>query len=169
MTALIDKAKRFAIEAHGDQKYGKHPYEYHLRKATRVIDKFFFGEKEYLIVCTWLHDTIEDSDVTFRDVFDEFGRNIARIVYAVTDEPGKSRQERHERTYPKLIAAGYEAIAVKLADRIANVENSLKYNHDLFKMYRKEYRGFRDALRLPGELKDMWAHLDNLISSDLEN
>lgn len=163
---LTDKAKLFAIKAHGDQKYGEFPYEKHLSDVVGVLTRH--GADPVMIISGWLHDVIEDTSITFTDIFNEFGRVIARIVFACTDEPGKNRRERHERTYPKLMAAGRDAIAVKLADRIANVSHSIKYNHGLFSMYKKEYPEFKKALHIPGELKDMWAELDVLMQHIIE-
>jgi hypothetical protein len=66
------------------------------------------------------------------------------------------------------MAAGREAIAIKLADRIANVKHGLAYNHNMFDMYKKEYADFKKALHLPGELKEMWAELDILMQREIE-
>jgi (p)ppGpp synthase/HD superfamily hydrolase len=169
-----EKAKLFALKAHGDQKYGELPYEKHLQDVVDALKEhiplgdYYPDSEEYLVSAAWLHDVIEDTDTTFRQVFEEFGRYVARLVFACTDEPGKNRRERHERTYPKLIAAGREAIAIKLADRIANVRHAVAFNHGMLKMYQKEYADFKAALHLPGELKEMWATLDVLMQHKVE-
>lgn len=164
-----EKAKQFATKAHGDQKYGDFDYTKHLQDVEDVLKEFDQFCTPYMCAAGWLHDTIEDTDITFDKMVDEFGRNLARVVFAVSDEPGKNRKERHERTYPKLRAAGRDAICVKLADRIANVRHSLTYNHGLYKMYQKEYVDFRAYLKMPGELKEMWAALDVLMLYKLED
>jgi (p)ppGpp synthase/HD superfamily hydrolase len=167
--SVVEKARLFAIKAHGDQKYGEHPYIYHLESVAAVlIEHELDGDQEAVLVSGWLHDVIEDTGTTFEQVFEEFGRVVARIVFACTDEPGKNRRERHERTYPKLKAAGREAIAVKLADRIANVRHSAQHNHGMLKMYQREYAEFKKALHLPGELKGLWASLDCLMAQEVE-
>jgi (p)ppGpp synthase/HD superfamily hydrolase len=165
--SIVEKARLFAIKAHGAQKYGEFPYEKHLQDVVEIVQKYF-DSNDVIMASAWLHDVIEDTDVTFKEVFEEFGRYVARIVFACSDEPGKNRKERHERTYPKLMAAGREAIAVKLADRIANVRHSKTNNHGLFMMYHKEYPDFKKALHLPGELKEMWAVLDVLMAKEVE-
>ena len=167
----VDKARIFAIKAHTGQQYGAFEYHKHLEDVVCVLKELLITSKEpgeAMLTAAWLHDTIEDTSTTFQELFTEFGRNVARIVLACTDEPGKNRKERHERTYPKLMAAGREAIAVKLADRIANVRHSLQYNHGRFSMYQKEYEAFKTALHLPGELKEMWATLDVLMQRAIE-
>lgn len=165
MNHIVVKARLFALKAHKDQKYGEFPYSKHLEDVVNTLSTYYPEDtlSETVLAAAWLHDTIEDTEFTFKQIFEEFGRNIARIVFACTDEPGANRKERHARTYPKLMAAGREAIAVKLADRISNINHSLKHNHSMFEMYQKEYPDFKKALHLPGELKAMWATLDMLM------
>jgi guanosine-3',5'-bis(diphosphate) 3'-pyrophosphohydrolase len=172
--STVEKAKLFAASVHAGQKYGEFPYTKHLEDVVAVLKEllplgdYYPNSEESVLTAAWLHDAIEDTDTTFEQIFDEFGRYVARVVFACTDEPGKNRRERHERTYPKLKAAGREAIAVKLADRIANVRHSMTYNHSMLQMYQKEYAEFKKALHLPGELKEMWATLDVLMQHKIE-
>lgn len=159
-------ARHFAILAHKDQKYGDLPYEYHLEKVAENVR--MYTDDVYSRAAAYLHDTVEDTDVTFEKIFEEFGRRTARLVLAVTNEPGANRKEKATRTYPKIMAGGREAVLIKLADRIANVEHSVKHNHGMFKMYKKEYPKFRRSLKLPGELKEVWAKLDMLFETAIE-
>lgn len=167
--AFVEKARLFAIKAHGKQMYGEKPYSFHLGEVHRCLTEYCPAASEHMEAAAWLHDTIEDTEVTFDDIFKEFGRNVARIVFAVTNEEGRNRKERHKRTYPKIMACGRDAIAVKLADRISNTTHSLQNNHGLFRMYQKEHVGFKKALHLPGELKSMWSALDVLMATEIED
>lgn len=181
--SIVEQAKQFAIKHHGDQKYGKDdspvPYSYHLQMAHDVVVEFLWASDDWseentsdeiyaLRAAAWLHDVIEDTPVTFELVFNEFGRNISRLVWAVTnmeeDYDGNrcNRKKKAYYTWPKIRAAGREALALKLADRIANVRHSVQHNHSMVGMYKKEYKKFREYLRIPGELKAMWAELDKL-------
>jgi (p)ppGpp synthase/HD superfamily hydrolase len=164
--------ENYAIEKHAGQKYGNDDYSTHLRAVGQVINRFGYEfsskELELLLDCAWLHDILEDTTTTKCELDKLFGSDVANLIYAVSDEQGKTRKERHERTYPKLKAAGRDAIAVKLADRIANCQHSLTHNHSMLKMYQSEYPEFKAALHLAGELKDMWAELDVLMSHKIE-
>jgi hypothetical protein len=84
---------------------------------------------------------------------------VARLVHAVTNEPGQNRRARHAATYPKIREAGDNAITLKLADRIANVEAG----GNLVGMYKKEHEDFKRALYTPGQAEEMWAHLNQLL------
>jgi (p)ppGpp synthase/HD superfamily hydrolase len=161
---LVQKARTFAIEHHGEQKYGDEPYSVHLDAVESVLVEFNHITS-VLRASAWLHDVIEDTDVSQADIDIEFPGYVALIVGAVTSEPGKNRRERNIKTYPK-IAKYPEAILVKLADRIANVRNCIATrNKGLMEMYTKEYPSFRNALWSENkDTKEMWWYLDFLMS-----
>lgn len=160
---LVEKARTFAIAAHGEQKYGTHPYSYHLNAVESVLIEFDHISS-VLRAAAWLHDTVEDTSTSQAEIDIEFPGYVALIVQAVTSEPGRNRTERNIKTYPK-IAKMPEAIIVKLADRIANVRESIETQSDLLKMYAKEYPAFRDALYTENEdVKHMWRYLDILLN-----
>jgi len=85
---------------------------------------------------------------------------VANIVFDVTDELGKTRAIRHNRTYPK-VRNNQKALIVKLADRIANVRFSKKQGSHQFDMYKKEHAEFKGALYGLG-FEMMWTYLDSL-------
>jgi guanosine-3',5'-bis(diphosphate) 3'-pyrophosphohydrolase len=130
---------------HQDQMYGESPYIYHLEKVDNVLKDVDFSELHPVRIASWLHDTIEDAGATQESLAKIFGPYVAQLVYSVSNEPGENRAERAKKTYPK-IAALEDAIALKLADRIANVENSLTTFSKFGLMYLKEDLGFQKAL-----------------------
>jgi len=161
MKTLIDKAREFAIKAHGNQTYGTgEPYIVHLEAVANVLFEFGFDDVD-LVASALLHDTIEDTTVNYSDIKNEFNGVIAELVYAVSDELGRNRKERHDKTYPK-IAQSPRAIILKLADRIANVRASV-ISGDKLDMYKKEYADFRLGL-YNGDNLAMWDEIDKLLS-----
>lgn len=162
--AETKRARRFAVKAHGAQKYGADPYVIHLDAVARVLREHRFGRE--WIVAAYLHDLIEDTPITAADLYlAGFGRVAVEMVEAVTNEPGANRKERAAGTYPK-IRRSLEAVVLKLADRIANVEASRRSNPDLLAMYRKEHAAFRSALWREGEAADLWERLDVAIGME---
>lgn len=158
-------AKVFASQLHQDQGqyYGDKPYVTHLDQVVRTLLHFDFTDKS-MLAAGYLHDTIEDTGISQGVIFELFGPEVGRLVSAVTDEPGANRKERKAMTYPKIKAAGEEAIALKLADRIANVEYSITTgNLRMQKMYRKEFDELNKNLRNYGQLEPMWARLQSLM------
>ena len=161
---LVKEAAYFAISAHGNQTYDGYPYYFHLEEVVDVLKEFGFREDTY-IMAGYLHDALEDTAVSYNDIKNKFGVDVAEIVYAVTDELGRNRKERKEKTLPK-IATLYDAIIVKLADRIANMRNSTKKGHRMSNMYKKEYNEFKTQLTTyfdDHKIGVMWEELDRLM------
>lgn len=160
---LVERAKAFAIKSHGDQQYDGKSYSVHLDAVELVLIEFNHVTS-ILRAGAWLHDVLEDTDVTLLELEMEFPGYVALIVEAVTSEPGKNRRERNIKTYPK-IEKYLEAIILKLADRIANVRNCINTrNAGLLAMYKKEYSDFRLALKNDHpDTKEMWFYLDILL------
>lgn len=162
---IAQKAKEFAIAKHGTQKYGEHPYSYHLDRVSQVLTEFGYATDESIVAAGWLHDTLEDTETTYTELVSEFGHEISDIVFAVTNESGKNRGDRFRKTALK-IQSNKKALIVKLADRIANTEASLQSNPKLYKMYVKEFPLFKELLYNPldAELLPMWNRLIELCS-----
>ena len=158
--SITDKAKEFAIAQHAAQKYGEHPYSYHLAQVSQVLTEFGYAGDESMIAAAWLHDTIEDTDATYEMLVSEFGQETADIVFAVTNEPGENREEYFRKTAPK-IASNKKALTVKLADRISNTESNLKINQRIYQKYVKEFPLFKELLYNQDDvdLLPMWNRL----------
>lgn len=155
---LIEKAKEFAFKAHSDTNhyYGdeKLPYSVHLQKtfdvAKEYIDFYFTEEEQENILCAcYLHDTIEDTRTTYHTIKSEFNKEIAEIVFALTNDKGRNRKERAGEKYYKGIRECYGADFVKLCDRYANIQFSFENkNVDKLEMYKKEHAKFLYQMNL---------------------
>ena len=152
-----ERARLVAEHVHSNQTYGIFPYIKHIWDVVTIAEKF--GYDEEIVIACYLHDSLEDGHISYNDIKKEFGENVAEIVYAVTDELGRNRKERHANTYGKIMR-NEKAVIVKLCDRIANVEAG-----GLSDMYRKEYKGFQTVLYNPAhvEAKRAWDYLNNLM------
>jgi len=171
----------FASKHHKGQWYGSKPYMYHLKKVSDVALDLKFTDESILMSCL-LHDIIEDTEISYKDVKENFGEEVAEIVYCVTDELGRSRKERKSKTYKK-IRNNPKSIVVKLCDRISNITESMgseNYNLKLMKMYLDEHIDFvcgitnEDSLDLTTkcwikyhsvieDLKNEFKKLDNIL------
>ena len=137
----------FASKHHKGQFYGDKPYMYHLKKVSDVALDFGYTDESILMSCL-LHDIIEDTEVSYKDVKENFGEEVAEIVYCVTDELGRNRKERKSKTYKK-IRNNPKSIVVKLCDRISNITESMgkdNYNLKLMKMYLDEHNEFVNGI-----------------------
>jgi guanosine-3',5'-bis(diphosphate) 3'-pyrophosphohydrolase len=168
---LLEQARDVAIAAHGEQRYGTLPYEHHLAKVVEVLKRFGASIDDPatapLIVAGWLHDILEDTPIMREDLKTQFGPEVAELVWRVTDEPGASREDRKPATYRKT-KDNELAVILKLADRIANVEEGIAAKSNKLGMYRREQGEFsgilRDATQHPMALA-MWKHLDELLAT----
>ncbi|WP_342807170.1 HD domain-containing protein [Alteromonas sp. M12] len=163
------KAREFAVKSHGDQKYGKHPYSYHLDEVAEKAKAF--GEDAEVIA--YLHDVVEDTSTTIEEIEEKFGKLIASCVAIVTDEKGRNRQERKKKTYQKMAKVSGEtelALIVKVCDRLSNVKTSLKdQNSRMLIVYRGEHPVFRASAYRQGLCDDLWEELDKLLETPSEN
>lgn len=146
------------------------PYEFHLKMVNQVAQDFSntltSDIDEYVRIAIWGHDLIEDCRVSYNDCADNLGRTAANIIYAVTNEKGKTRKERANDKYYEGIRNTPGAIFVKLCDRIANVQYSKLTKSRMFEMYREENENFISSLgynsRLLSIYSDMFHDLKKL-------
>jgi (p)ppGpp synthase/HD superfamily hydrolase len=156
---MVEKARQFAVTHHGDQRYGERPYAYHLDQVASLLEPY--GETARVV--GYLHDVVEDTDVTLQQVAEEFGSAVAACVAVLTDEPGANRKERKEKTYTKMAGITGEAelaLIVKAADRLANTQACLGDGKvDLLKVYQSELDAFYKAAYRKGLCDDLWSRL----------
>lgn len=164
----IQRAERYARARHTETncRYGNQPYDVHLEMVdaeARKYEHLLSSDEDRTVArcAAWLHDTLEDCRVTYGDMRLHFGPVVADVVYNVTNELGKNRKERAERTYPKIASCPLSTY-VKLCDRFANSKASKASGDSMWEKYKGEYPAFRGALRKPGALDEMWRDLDAL-------
>jgi len=148
--------------------YSGYPYSLHLDAVVNVGKQYLhlIAENNRIDVMCALscHDLIEDARVSYRDIKDMCGDLCANIVYNVTNELGRNRKERAEKTYPKIASCHFSTF-VKLCDRIANMKFSYFMNDEkgMFLKYKEEHSAFFKALHNPEHpFEDMWKELQSL-------
>ncbi len=155
-TSYVNRAREFALRAHGNQQYGNQPYSVHLDAVAEILEPFGLLAQ----VVGYLHDVVEDTSVRIDDIRADFDDLVARCVLLVTDSAGTDRPERKLATNAKLAKVdGDERVAliVKAADRLANLRTSaLGANDSKLDMYRAEHPAFRTAAYRAGLCDDLW-------------
>jgi (p)ppGpp synthase/HD superfamily hydrolase len=127
MNSLESRAIEFALAAHGDQKYGDHPYSYHLAQVVANV-KIRKADDPLLstyVAVAWLHDTMEDCGTTFKQIQDEFGLAIADSVQRLT----KTKEMQYEHYLAGCIMSAV-AREVKICDTMANLMESFRNNRE---------------------------------------
>src|SRR5581483_10404177 len=161
MKEFLMKCRDLAIKSHNGQMYGLYPYHRHLHAVRNLAKDFGFNET--VQAACFLHDILEDTDMTPELLrYEGIPEDVIKIVEAVTDPPGANRKERKTKAYPQIVAGGFDAIAVKLCDRIVNVMMCRLFNPELLRMYKNEDAYFQVGLRpnpiesLPAPLLNLW-------------
>ncbi len=151
MSDLIDRARRFATEAHEriDQrrKYTQQPYQVHLKAVAAMVAEV--SDDPEMIAAAWLHDTVEDTPATFGDLEREFGSAVAALVADLTD---LSKPSDGNRAVRKAIDRGHTAQAspraktVKLADLTDNCRDICRHDPSFARVYLAEAAALLDVL-----------------------
>ena len=124
--AFIEEAYQFAKKAHANQKRASgQPYIVHPTQVAGTLANL--GLDPDTIAAGFLHDTVEDTDVTNDELKEKFGKDVAFIVDGVTKlnkYEYKSHQEFLAENHRKMLIAmakDIRVIMVKLADRLHNM------------------------------------------------
>lgn len=164
MNDLIIRAREFGREKHIAQarRYTGEPYFVHLEEVADLVERV--GLSETAIAAAWLHDVAEDQGVAVARLEAMFGREVATIVFALTDapaRPGINRERRKALDRGRLSMASMEAQSIKCADLISNTSTIVKYDPGFARIYLPEKRAILDVLtRAPAPLRDQaWASL----------
>ncbi len=125
-TDLFHKALRLASWAHHGQitKFGD-PYITHPTAAAyEVTAAIMAGEKANLdlaVVTALLHDVVEKSDITIKDIKKDFGKAVAEGVSAMTKNIELPKSEQLRDSLIRILDQPKEIAMAKLADRISSM------------------------------------------------
>lgn len=149
-----------------NQIYGENlPYGFHLDMVVKGITNYGHlvcaSEEDVvpLFFGGYFHDSIEDARQTYNDVMrtarrwmsDEQALMATEIVYALTNDKGRTRAERAGEKYYAGIRQTPYAPFVKLCDRLANITYSCSVhdssdNDRMREVYKREMPHFLPSL-----------------------
>jgi (p)ppGpp synthase/HD superfamily hydrolase len=121
---FVTKAAYFAAQAHREQRRKdeqKTPYINHLTEVAHLLAAA--GCEQVVVAAGYLHDTIEDVGVTYEMLHAEFGKAVADLVLAVTDDKTLEKQVRKQLQVEHALHASPEIAALKMADKISNLRS----------------------------------------------
>jgi len=123
-TEIILGAKKFAQEKHKNQKRkdGVTPYSDHLEGVVNRLKNLGVTDKDVLCAA-WLHDIIEDTDVTFDQINERFGREVAVIVLSLSKDQNILKKDREMQYISQLKDASFQTKIIKLCDISANLKD----------------------------------------------
>lgn len=125
----IRDAVIFAIQKH-DGKYRKHPtkkipYVTHCINVGEKLQKAGFGKDT--VIAGILHDTVEDTDTTYKELEEKFGQRVSHLVQEVSHSKKNVSWEEKQISYLKHIQhASIDAQAISAFDKIDNMNSSIE-------------------------------------------
>jgi GTP diphosphokinase / guanosine-3',5'-bis(diphosphate) 3'-diphosphatase len=123
---LIQKAYVFSAAAHaGQTRLSGEPYLFHPLEVANTLAEMKLDKAS--VAAGLLHDTVEDTKVTIKEITAEFGSDVAKIVAGTTKISKMSfhsKEEAQAENIRKMILAmadDIRVLMVKLADRLHNM------------------------------------------------
>ena len=165
----IEQAIKAASVLHRDQtrrSKALYPYISHLMAVAMLATDY--TDQEDIIVAALLHDTIEDTDYTSADLFNDFGQNVHSIVMPLSeikevDGVALSWQERKESYLKQLSTAEEGTLIVVAADKIHNMRSVIE---DYYHNTNRFLTDFGGSL---GERVTAYQKISNLLNRRLKN
>ncbi|MET8678230.1 HD domain-containing protein [Streptomyces sp. NPDC004647] len=123
---LMDEAVDFAVRWHAGQvRPAGEPYVEHLLEVVCVLAEAVGTTDIDVLRAAVLHDVVEDTECSLDEVRKHFGDPVAVLVDWVTKPPhtdGLAPAEARTAYLARLQNAPADALLVKLADRLSNVQ-----------------------------------------------
>lgn len=149
---LILKAAVLAQQAHAGQfrKYTGRPYfEHPARVASRV--SLWSGATVEMVAAAYLHDTLEDTDLSVDTIRAVCSEKVAALVVWMTntskkDHPELNRAARKALDHARLRGAPREVKVIKMLDRIDNLGEMDGAPKDFLGVYGLESLALADAI-----------------------
>jgi guanosine-3',5'-bis(diphosphate) 3'-pyrophosphohydrolase len=180
LQSLYQDAIKFATYWHMENqqmvKGTKLPYVVHISNvAMEIFMAALYTENfnlELAIPVALLHDTIEDTSATMKDLESQFGNEVALSVMSLTKNEALPREQQTIDSLKRIKQLKKEVWAVKLADRITNLqEPPVEWNRQKRIDYLEEAKLILHALRagneylafrLKGKIEEYRFYIDKL-------
>jgi (p)ppGpp synthase/HD superfamily hydrolase len=146
--SIVHSAYVFAFAAHSavgqKRKYTDEHYISHPEKVVQILRDYITFPSNDMLCAAWLHDVLEDTQVTYDQIAELFGNDVAMMVLQVSKPKelfhGKKRHERHLLTIERLKETSVSAANIKIADIISNCRNLEEVDPSFSEKYFKEKR-----------------------------
>ena len=170
----LQEVWQLATRMHDGQKYGGSGHDQQIEYLNHIGSVAFEVmtavviqkdlDADLAIKCAILHDTLEDTILTYDDILDKFGPAIANGVQALTkNESLASKREKMTDSLNRIKQQPKEIWAIKMADRISNLQQPPFY-WDTAK--KKEY--LEEARLIHTELRTASKYLADRLEKKIE-
>lgn len=163
MESTIERARELAIEKHG----GMHLYDAartpmleHVTEVAALVEAQ--GGSSEMIAAAWLHDVVEDTDVTLEQVGAWFGPTVRALVDGLTDPEefaARPLAERKQLQAERIRSLSHDVKRIKLCDQLSNVERVLARPPSDWSP-EKQFTYVEGARKIVLECRGLWPALD---------
>lgn len=116
------------------------PYVLHCFTVANILRNV--SNDEDVIIAGYLHDTIEDTNTTYDELVENFGKRVADLVMEVTHEGKKDEIGFY---FPRLKTR--EGIMIKFADRLDNLSRMQNWTEERKAHYLKRSKFWKSEQR----------------------
>lgn len=137
---MIYNSIKLAVKYHQNQRYGNKPYLFHLFNVFILSCEYTNNER--ILSASILHDALEDTQINPNEI-KEIDWRLFDICFLLS-------KNYNSENYYDNISKNHEASFVKIADRICNINESLKHNNK--KMITEYYKEVSDYHKLNNKI-----------------
>lgn len=129
--ARLNEAIRYAVAQHEGQlrKGSTRPYIVHPLETMTIL--MGMGADTDLMIAGLLHDTIEDTGTTRREIEEKFGADVAALVAGHSEDKEKSWQERKSAAIAHLRQADRRMKLLVMSDKVSNLRSMVLDQREL--------------------------------------
>lgn len=143
MNDRLRKAYEFVKERHKEQKrkFTDKPYLGHLENTANLLWSEYEDAETDIFIAALLHDVVEDTSTTLKEVDQTFGRVVMDMVAELTtDDNEKNIKGKAVYLTEKINSMSENAFTIKLCDRLDNILdlNDTRVSLDFVTWYTKE-------------------------------
>ena len=164
----------FAKEKHAGQirKFIGLPYfDAHVQKVNGIIK--LYTTDEDLLCAALLHDTLEDCDVTYDEIYAMFGERVADIVQELTSIKDVIEADyagdKTDYLIDKMVNMSDDALLIKLCDRLLNISDAFTASEKFRTKYYNETKKIMEDLKSFRHLNKLQKLVADDINVKLEN
>ena len=121
---LISEAAELAARRHNGMARkgrGSEPYINHLAEVANLLAAVTDGVDAELVAAGWLHDTIEDTEITREELAERFSTRVASLVIECTDDMSLPQPVRRQKQVEDAPHKSPDAKLIKIADKVSNI------------------------------------------------
>ena len=128
-SVFILKAANYAAGKHYSQRrkgYKEIPYINHPIRVALILSENGISDPD-ILVAALLHDVLEDTDGTEKEIEELFGSRVLKIVLEMTDNMNEPSDIRKAKQVEEASTLSDEAKQIKIADKICNIYDIINY------------------------------------------